>query len=101
MSEQIKIGIKSTRELCEVSFETRFVRQVPDRKIGMRWRFSSWPQDHFSDVTLDLNQKEDCTQLTLTQVGVPQSEVDRTRDGWQRHYWDSLKRTFGFGAILF
>lgn len=78
-----------------------FTELVPDRKIGMRWRFSSWPQDHFSDVTLDLNQKEDCTQLTLTQVGVPQSEVDRTRDGWQRHYWDSLKRTFGFGAILF
>lgn len=77
-----------------------FLELVPDKRIRMRWRFGSWPQGHFSEVTIDIVQKNDCTELTLTQEGVPQGEADRTRDGWQRHYWDSLKRTFGFGAIL-
>lgn len=67
----------------------------------MQWRFGSWPKAHFSDVTIDIEQKADCTELTLTQEGVPQGEADRTRDGWQRHYWDSLKRTFGFGVSLY
>ncbi|CAN7943080.1 unnamed protein product [Ixodes hexagonus] len=78
-----------------------FTDLVPDERICMRWRFSSWPQGHFSDVKLEIVQKADCTQLFLTQEHVPKAEADRTRDGWQRHYWDSLKRTFGFGAILF
>ncbi|CAN8031256.1 hypothetical protein HPB47_020622 [Ixodes persulcatus] len=78
-----------------------FTDLVPDELISMRWRFSSWPQGHFSAVRLELVQKEDCTQLSLVQEHVPRAEADRTRDGWQRHYWDSLKRTFGFGAILF
>lgn len=81
--------------------EQRRSLQVPDELISMRWRFSSWPQGHFSAVRLELVQKEDCTQLSLVQEHVPKAEADRTRDGWQRHYWDSLKRTFGFGAILF
>ncbi|XP_054927715.1 activator of 90 kDa heat shock protein ATPase homolog 1 isoform X2 [Dermacentor andersoni] len=78
-----------------------FLELVPDKKIRMRWRFGSWPQSHYSDVTINIEQKSDCTEVTLTQEGVPQGEADRTRDGWQRHYWDSMKRTFGFGAILF
>lgn len=77
-----------------------FLELIPDKKIRMRWRFGSWPQGHFSEVTIDIEQKADCTEVTLTQEGVPQGEADRTREGWQRHYWDSMKRTFGFGALL-
>lgn len=78
-----------------------FLELVPDKRICMQWRFGSWPKAHFSEVTIDIEQKADCTELTLTQEGVPQGEADRTRDGWQRHYWDSLKRTFGFGVSLY
>lgn len=28
------------------------------------------------------------------------SEFDKTVEGWQRYYWEAIKRTFGFGAFL-
>lgn len=43
----------------------------------------------------------DCTEVNVVQTGVPQPELENTREGWKRFYWDSMKRTFGFGAILF
>ncbi len=28
------------------------------------------------------------------------SEYEKTVEGWQRYYWEAIKRTFGFGAFL-
>ena len=67
----------------------------------MRWRFKTWPTEHYSTVTIDLNEKEDSTDVQLTQTGVPEAEVERTIQGWKLHYWESIKQTFGFGARLF
>ena len=67
----------------------------------MRWRFQSWPEGHYSDVTLAFEEKEDCTQLELTQKSVPASDYERTKDGWSRYYWDAIKVRFGFGSRLF
>ena len=72
-----------------------------DTKIGMKWRFKTWPAEHYSIVTIDLTDKGDCTELVLTQTGVPQDDFDRTREGWKRYYWEAIKQTFGFGARLF
>lgn len=73
---------------------------VPNKQIVQKWRFKSWPKGHFSTVTIEIEQKEDCTELRLSQSGVPSNEVDRTKEGWQNYYWESIKRTFGFGATL-
>ncbi|XP_071535028.1 activator of 90 kDa heat shock protein ATPase homolog 1 isoform X2 [Panulirus ornatus] len=75
-------------------------REVPNKQIVQKWRFKSWPKGHFSTVTIEIEQKEDCTELRLSQSGVPSNEVDRTKEGWQNYYWESIKRTFGFGATL-
>ena len=40
------------------------------------------------------------TTVELHQTGIPSSDFTRTKDGWKRYYWDSLKVTFGFGAML-
>lgn len=77
-----------------------FFELVPGKLIEQSWRFSNWPDGHYSHVTLNLEQKEDCTQLTLTQKQVPVSEIERTRDGWRTYYWESMRKTFGFGALL-
>lgn len=43
----------------------------------------------------------DCTEVRVSQYGIPKTELENTSEGWKRFYWDSMKRTFGFGALLF
>ena len=67
----------------------------------MRWRMKSWPDEHYSNVTIELEEKADETILSLKQTGVPERELDRTREGWKVNFWDRMKQIFGFGARLF
>lgn len=77
-----------------------FQELSPPGRLVQQWRLKSWPEGHHSTVTITLDQKDDCTELSLEQTEVPDSELERTRQGWQRYYWDAIRRTFGFGAAL-
>lgn len=44
--------------------------------------------------------QDDHTEITVVQSGVPKSEADVTKENWERYYWESMKRTFGFGAFI-
>ncbi|PRD27389.1 UNVERIFIED_CONTAM: Ahsa1 [Trichonephila clavipes] len=88
-------------ELFDGNVQGFFVKLVPCKTIQQKWRFKTWPEGHFSDVKIDINQKSDCTEVHVLQVGVPKAEFENTSIGWKRFYWDSIKRTLGFGAILF
>ena len=71
-----------------------------------KWRtfhvlFSYLLIGHFSDVTIQLKQDDDGTSLTLTQTGIPDSDHERTKDGWKKYIFDAIKATFGYGANLF
>ncbi|CAH0683277.1 unnamed protein product [Spodoptera exigua] len=77
-----------------------FRELVPPKKIVQYWRYKQWPDQHFSEVTFTIDEKEDHTLVTVKQDLVPASEVEQTRDNWQRYYFDSIKRAFGFGAFL-
>ena len=57
--------------------------------------------DLFSIVTINLEQKSDCTLLKLSQTGVPDYDTVRTEEGWKRHFWGPMKQVFGFGAQLY
>ncbi|KAG1685231.1 Activator heat shock protein ATPase 1 [Nymphon striatum] len=78
----------------------KFIDLVENKKLVMNWRLRSWPTKHYSVVTIELEEKEDCTELKLTQTGIPDEELESTTKGWSSYYWDSIKATFGFGAIL-
>ena len=67
----------------------------------MKWRFQTWPEGYYSDVSITLEQKDCTTDLVLKQTGVPENEYDRTNQGWHQYYWEPIKMTFGFGARLF
>ncbi|GIY17381.1 activator of 90 kDa heat shock protein ATPase homolog 1 [Caerostris darwini] len=88
-------------ELFDGNVQGHFVKMVPFKTIEQKWRFKTWPKEHFSDVTIEINEKEDCTEVNVTLMGVPKAEVENTKDGWRRFYWESIKRNLGFGAILF
>lgn len=78
----------------------KFEELVPNKKIVQTWRLKQWPSGHFSKVILDLEEKDDHTELQLTQTGVPSSEAENTKNNWGRYYWNSIKQTFGFGSFL-
>jgi activator of HSP90 ATPase len=78
-----------------------FVEFVPNQKIVQKWRFKSWPEGVESLVTLEFKQEEDGAKVILEQTGVPDSEMDRTKQGWKQNIFGPIKQTFGYGANLF
>lgn len=77
------------------------VIQVPEERIISRWRCKSWPEEHYSDVKIQLHDKDGSTELSLSQTGIPESEYEKTLAGWKQNYWERMKSCFGFGARLF
>ncbi|KAI8897410.1 activator of Hsp90 ATPase [Globomyces pollinis-pini] len=76
------------------------IKIVDNESIELNWRIKSWPVGHFSKVTLNFKQGSDGTTLKLVQTLVPIGEKASTEANWNNYYWNSIKRTFGFGAIL-
>jgi len=87
-------------QLFDGNISGRFTELVPNKVIKQNWRFKAWPPDHYSQVTITLEQKSDCTEVIVDQTGIPKHDFDRTENGWKYYYFESLKRTFGFGASL-
>ena len=72
-----------------------------DSQLVMLWRLKSYPSGHHARITLDFEKGQDSTTLKLTADSVPESEAEKTEDGWRRHYFENIKRTFGFASTLF
>ena len=53
--------------------------------------------DHFSKVTIDLQQELTSTKLTLVQTEVPEAELERTKQGWNRYIFNPAKVNLGMG----
>ncbi|KAF2367842.1 Activator of Hsp90 ATPase N-terminal [Trinorchestia longiramus] len=87
-------------ELFGGNIHGTFQALEPNKRLVQKWRFKTWPDDLYSLVTLDFVEKDDCTELLLTQTNIPASDYERTREGWNTYYWESIKRTFGYGATL-
>ncbi|XP_056150899.1 activator of 90 kDa heat shock protein ATPase homolog 1-like [Lampris incognitus] len=77
-----------------------FTELVPDEKLVMRWRFKTWPSEHYAIISLVLKEHGDETNLKMDCKGVPVGEEERTREGWRRYYFEAIKQTFGYGAQL-
>ncbi|XP_048711280.2 activator of 90 kDa heat shock protein ATPase homolog 1 isoform X2 [Caretta caretta] len=91
------IFLTSPEELYRI-FTTQ---EVPEKQIVMKWRFKSWPSGHFATVTLNFTDKGGETEVHLEGKGIPSSEEERTKQGWQHYYFEGIKQTFGYGARLF
>ena len=58
------------------------------------------PSAHYSTVTIQLHQEQDCAKLVLLQTDVPESDAERTKLGWKTHIFERIKSVFGYGARL-
>ncbi|XP_076834579.1 activator of 90 kDa heat shock protein ATPase homolog 1b [Brachyhypopomus gauderio] len=86
--------------LFEGNVVGEFQELVPEEKIVMKWRYNTWPCEHYATVTLTFTDKGSETELSVECRAVPDSDEDRTREGWQRYYCQAIKQTFGYGARL-
>ncbi|GBN71030.1 Activator heat shock protein ATPase 1 [Araneus ventricosus] len=87
-------------ELFDGNVQGYFTKLVPYRLIKQKWRFRTWPERHFSDASFDIYEKSDCTEVNVSLTDVPKDFLDCTKEGWKRFYWESMKRTLGFGTFL-
>ncbi|KAI8916334.1 activator of Hsp90 ATPase [Gorgonomyces haynaldii] len=71
-----------------------------NKRIQMTWRLKTWPADHHSNVTIDLIQGDESTELKLVQKDVPIGDKDTTEKNWRNYYWNSIKQAFGYGSLL-
>jgi len=99
MKETAQVG--ESFELLGGNISGKFLELSPFTRIVEEWRLKSWPAGITSTVTIGIKQTKEDTVLTISQKGVPAKEVESTRQGWQRYYFESMKRAFGYGASLF
>ncbi|XP_042561756.1 activator of 90 kDa heat shock protein ATPase homolog 1b isoform X2 [Clupea harengus] len=78
-----------------------FQELVPQQKIIMKWRYNSWPSEHYATITLTFSGREGETELNIECRSVPKSEEERTKEGWHRYYLQGIKQTFGYGTRLY
>lgn len=91
-------NIGGSFSLFNGSVSGSIVELVAESRIVERWRFSSWPEGHFSLVTIELSTKAGDTVVRLKQVGIPREDVERTEQGWRDNIWNRIRMLFGFGG---
>jgi len=64
---------------------------VPDQKIVQSWRYSDWPEGHYSKATILLKEIPNGTRLTFTQTEVPDEFFEDIAQGWKDYYWEPMK----------
>ncbi len=69
---------------------------VPGKLIVQKWRGTDWPEGHYSKVAFKLDKTKNGTKLTFIQTGVPVEHYQEINQGWHEHYWDKMKRVFGW-----
>jgi len=93
---KIENKINSEFSLFGGSVVGTVIELSPPKKIVQKWRFNSWPEKHYSQVTLTFEPSGDKTILHLSQTGVPVTDFERTRDGWESYFWKRIKGLFGW-----
>ncbi|ORX89361.1 hypothetical protein K493DRAFT_233839 [Basidiobolus meristosporus CBS 931.73] len=87
-------------ELFGGNISGKILEAEEDKKIVMQWRSKTWPESHYSTVTLKFDEGTDNVKIHLIQEGVPLGEEDITSGNWKQYYWNPIKTTFGFGAFI-
>lgn len=70
----------------------RNVELVPNRRIVQAWRVVPWEAGIYSIVHFELTPTTTGTHLTLDHSGFPPEDVAARNLGWQRVYFEPLKR---------
>lgn len=72
-----------------------FLDLKPNTEMRFSWRLKDWKPGVSSQVSLKFIKSKDGTKLELEQTNVPGNELDRTKEGWKRYYFERF-RVFGY-----
>mmetsp|Transcript_33979 Transcript_33979/g.95642 ORF Transcript_33979/g.95642 Transcript_33979/m.95642 type:complete len:354 (-) Transcript_33979:751-1812(-) len=80
----------------------KFLDIQANKQIVKEWRFSDWPAGVVSRVTLTFESSFGQCKIKLRQSGIPISDLDRTKQGWNRFYWNNFRSAFGgnIGSVM-
>ncbi|GAA98080.1 uncharacterized protein L969DRAFT_86000 [Mixia osmundae IAM 14324] len=70
----------------------------PERFV-QTWRAPTWPDDHYGELEIKLQQGSDTTNLSLRLTGCPVGKEDETKHNLEGFYMRSLK-AIGLGTML-
>jgi activator of HSP90 ATPase len=70
----------------------RNVELVKNQRIVQAWRPKSWPEGVYSIVKFELKPRGQGTRLVFDHVGFPEGQHDHLAEGWENHYWHSLRK---------
>ncbi len=84
-----KVGGKFT--LYDGEMDGKNLELELDKKIVQTWRYSDWPEGHYSTVTFALEKLDGGTKLTFTQKDVPDDKYEEIKQGWKDYYWGPMK----------
>jgi activator of HSP90 ATPase len=75
----------------------RNIELVPNQRIVQAWRPASWGEGVFSIVRIELKREGSGTRLVLDHSGIPDGMRDHLDGGWQKMYWEPLRKHLGAG----
>jgi activator of HSP90 ATPase len=70
----------------------RNVELSPNRRIVQAWRSKDWAEGVYSIVRFELKREGAETRLVLDHTGFPEGEREHLNTGWQKMYWEPLKK---------
>jgi uncharacterized protein YndB with AHSA1/START domain len=72
----------------------RNVELVPNRRVVQAWRAADWPEGVYSIARFELKAQGSGTLLVFDHTGFPPSLKAHLEEGWEEHYWATLRRFF-------
>jgi activator of HSP90 ATPase len=73
----------------------RNVELMPNQRIVQAWRAGNWPEGVYSIVKFELETHGPETKLTLDHAAFPEGNGEHLEGGWQKMYWEPLKKYLG------
>ncbi len=70
----------------------RHIELVPNERIVQAWRVGPWPDGDFSVVRFVLKSTDGGAQVVLDQAGYPDDAHDHLDGGWNKMYWEPLRK---------
>jgi activator of HSP90 ATPase len=91
---KISREVGGTFSIYEGEIEGKNLELIPNQKIVQSWRYSDWPEGHYSKCTFVMQKAPNGTRLEFRQSGIPEQFYENIRQGWYDYYWEPMKKMF-------